>query len=319
MTRNQKQLNLQLPRIFLSYAKEDRNKVSSIYRRLLNERLNPWLDLRDLLPGQDWDNAIVSAIRNARFVLVFLSNQSVNKRGYVQKEIREALDIADKMPEGEVFIIPVRLEECSVPDRLTKWQWIDMFRPNGFGKIIKCLKLHLGEETEASHGKTQSNRIIAPPRDSIIDLLLVNKFRRRGRFMYGRMPSGQMAMSDAVFLEFRDKIPAIFMQLRKQAGNSSKLSQTIVAGIIPPIREYRKKKFLLREIRFMKSLAGVHILITEENLRCAVDSEYLHYILAKYPNGKIYVRGRNVPLIVENGRKPCCALMPMNFSMKDLR
>lgn len=107
MVKKQKQLKLQDPRIFLSYAKEDKDRVASIYRKLLTERLNPWLDVKDLLPGQDWDKEIISAIRRARFVLVFLSNQSINKRGYIQKEIREALDVAEQMPDGEIFILPV--------------------------------------------------------------------------------------------------------------------------------------------------------------------------------------------------------------------
>src|SRR5882762_2613289 len=101
-----RQLNLRPPRIFLSYAKEDKHKVSLIYRRLLAEQMSPWFDVKDLLPGQDWDKAIVEAIRSARFVLVFLSNNSVNKRGYVQTEIREALDTADRIPDGEIVVHP---------------------------------------------------------------------------------------------------------------------------------------------------------------------------------------------------------------------
>jgi hypothetical protein len=139
-------LEPQGPLIFLSYAKEDKDKIKAIYRRLRTEHLNPWLDMANLLPGQEWARAITSAIRSARFVIVFLSNNSVNKRGYVQKEIKEALDIADKMPDGEIFIIPVRLEECTVPERLSKWQWIDIFRPHGFRKIVGMLKKNLSPE-----------------------------------------------------------------------------------------------------------------------------------------------------------------------------
>jgi hypothetical protein len=141
-----KLLEPQGPLIFLSYAKEDKDKVRSVYRRLRVERLNPWLDVADLLPGQDWDNVIVKVIRSARFVLVFLSNNSVSKRGYVQKEIKEALDAADMIPEGEIFIIPVRLEDCPVPERLSRWQWIDLFRPRGLKLIVTTLKGNLSVE-----------------------------------------------------------------------------------------------------------------------------------------------------------------------------
>jgi len=135
-----KLLQPQAPLIFLSYAKEDADKVKAIYKKLRRESLNPWLDIANLLPGQEWDKVILKTIRSARFVIVFLSKNSVNKRGYVQKEIREALDAADMMPEGEIFIIPVRLEECEVPERLAKWHWIDIFRPSGFKKVVGALK-----------------------------------------------------------------------------------------------------------------------------------------------------------------------------------
>jgi hypothetical protein len=142
-------LEQQVPLIFLSYAKEDSSRVRAIYRRLRTEHLNPWLDVADLLPGQEWESAIVSAIRSARFVIVFLSNHSVSKRGYVQKEIREALDAADRVPEGDIYIIPVRLEECPVPERLAKLQWVDVFRHKGLSKLVRALKNNFDGEDVA--------------------------------------------------------------------------------------------------------------------------------------------------------------------------
>lgn len=134
------------PLIFLSYAKEDKARVKRIYQRLTAQRLNVWWDIADLLPGQEWEKVIVNTIKNARCVIVLLSNYSVNKKGYVQKEIRVALEAAEKMPEGEIFIIPVRLDECLVPDGLTKWHWIDGFRPRELNKIILSLKTKFVQE-----------------------------------------------------------------------------------------------------------------------------------------------------------------------------
>lgn len=42
-------------------------------------------------------------------------------------EIRLALDIADEKPDNTIFIIPLRLEDCRVPERLKRWHWIDYF------------------------------------------------------------------------------------------------------------------------------------------------------------------------------------------------
>jgi hypothetical protein len=156
-----KLLEPQSPLIFLSYAKEDKDKVKAIYRKLRTEQLNPWLDVADLMPGQEWDKVIIRTIRNARFVIVFLSKHSVTKRGYVQKEIKEALDAADLLPDGEIFIIPVRLEACVVPERLSKWQWIDIFRPHGFTKIITSLKENLDlTKTDLSRSRINAQLLV---------------------------------------------------------------------------------------------------------------------------------------------------------------
>jgi hypothetical protein len=55
----------------------------------------------------------------------------MTKQGFVQKEIRFALDIADENPPGRIFIIPVRLVDCDVPDCLKKWQWVNLFEDQG--------------------------------------------------------------------------------------------------------------------------------------------------------------------------------------------
>jgi hypothetical protein len=72
-------------------------------------------------------------------VLVCLSDDSLNKRGYIQKEIKFALDAADEMPEGTIFIIPVRLTPCEVPDRLSAWQWVNLFDEYGYDRLARSL------------------------------------------------------------------------------------------------------------------------------------------------------------------------------------
>lgn len=62
--------------------------------------LRPWLDEEDILPGQDWESEIRRAIRKSRYVLVCLSESSVTKSGFIHKEIKQALDIADEQPSG---------------------------------------------------------------------------------------------------------------------------------------------------------------------------------------------------------------------------
>lgn len=116
-----------VPQIFLCHASDDKARVRRLYHRLREAGLSPWLDDEDILPGQDWDREIRNAIRKSDYFLACLSKNSVDKRGYFQKEIRMALDILDEMPEGQVYLIPARLDDCEVPLRLRERQWIDLF------------------------------------------------------------------------------------------------------------------------------------------------------------------------------------------------
>jgi hypothetical protein len=56
------------------------------------EGFEPWLDEEDLLPGQIWADEIPRALKASEFILVFFSRNSVAKRGYVQREMKMALD-----------------------------------------------------------------------------------------------------------------------------------------------------------------------------------------------------------------------------------
>ena len=97
-------------KVFICHSKDDKPKVRKLYRRLINDGFEAWLDEAKLMPGQDWDLEIRKAVRGSDVVLVCLSKSSTTKEGYVQKEMRFALDVADEKPEGTVFLIPVRLE-----------------------------------------------------------------------------------------------------------------------------------------------------------------------------------------------------------------
>ena len=75
--------------IFLCHSSQDKPRVRELHRRLKNDGHVPWLDEEDILPGEKWETAIADAVRLSSIVLVCLSKQSVNKEGFLQKEISE--------------------------------------------------------------------------------------------------------------------------------------------------------------------------------------------------------------------------------------
>ncbi len=125
---------------FLCYADEDKPAVRNLYNKLKSDGVEPWMDEESILVGQDWELEIKKAIRATDVVVICLSNASVLKTGYVQKEIRESLEIAEEKPEGTIFIIPARLDDCDVPERLKPFNWANLFTDTGYGKLIASLK-----------------------------------------------------------------------------------------------------------------------------------------------------------------------------------
>lgn len=115
-------------RVFLCHSSNDKPAVRELYQKLRAEPwIDPWLDEKKLLPGQDWDLSIEKAVEDSHAVLVCVSNDSVTKEGYIQKELRFVLDIALTKPEEEIFVIPLRLENCQPPRRLRAFHYVDYF------------------------------------------------------------------------------------------------------------------------------------------------------------------------------------------------
>jgi len=125
-------------KVFLCHAHADRDPVRTLHARLTKDGVDAWFDKANLLPGQDWELEIRKAVRAADVVIVCLSKQ-FNQAGFRQKEVRLALDTAMEKPEGEIFIIPARLEECDTLESLRKWHWVDLFDDNGYEMLMRAL------------------------------------------------------------------------------------------------------------------------------------------------------------------------------------
>jgi hypothetical protein len=133
-------------RVFLCHASQDKPVVRELYQRLNAEGwIDPWLDEEKLLPGQNWDLEIEKAVEAADAVIVFLSNNSVTKEGYIQKELRKIIHVAEEKPDGTIFIIPVRLSDCPLPQRFNTWQYENYFPQEkaivAYKRIRKSLSL----------------------------------------------------------------------------------------------------------------------------------------------------------------------------------
>ena len=131
------------PKVFLAYVEEDLATVRRLADALQSAGLNPWLDKRKLLPGQNWPRSIQQAIEVSDFFVPCFSRRSTYKRGTFQSELRYALDCAAEVPLDETFIVPLRLEACEVPKPVSEClQYVDLYPDwdKGLKRIVASMK-----------------------------------------------------------------------------------------------------------------------------------------------------------------------------------
>ena len=137
--------------IFLAHASEDKKEVRKLYELLKQRGYHPWLDEKDLIAGQNWRTEIPKAIDNSDFVLLCLSQESVIKQGYLQKEFRLALNKYTEKPPETIFLIPLKFNDCKVPDlqqpelgvNLRDIQWLNYWEADGFEKLVRAIEHQL--------------------------------------------------------------------------------------------------------------------------------------------------------------------------------
>ena len=108
----------------------------------MNDGVNTWLDSKKLQPGQDWQSEIRNALLKCDVVIVCLSQGFNKQQGYRHEELKLALEKANFLPDNEIFIIPVRLEKCDMPESLRHLHRVDLFKPGGYKKLLRSLQEH---------------------------------------------------------------------------------------------------------------------------------------------------------------------------------
>jgi hypothetical protein len=135
--------------VFISYAREDSAEAQRLYRDLKNAGAKPWMDKEEIRAGENWKLAISKAIKNNRFFVPLFSSKSVTKVGYVNRELRYALEALDNYPEKDIYIIPVRLDNCEIPfEKLENRDYADLFPDwnNGIKRIFKSMGIEIVEQ-----------------------------------------------------------------------------------------------------------------------------------------------------------------------------
>ncbi len=128
--------------VFVAYAFEDEEHAKTLHSALKRHGFTPWLDRENLMPGQNWPRAIERAIDSSDFFIACLSRRSIIKRGHFQSELRYALELARELPLDDIFVLPVRLDDCDVPRSLNRGtHTVDLFPhwDRGMRRILRTI------------------------------------------------------------------------------------------------------------------------------------------------------------------------------------
>jgi serine/threonine protein kinase len=95
--------------LFVSYAREDQNKIRALTRLLHQQGHEAWLDTSRTVAGRDWSTQVIEAIKGARALLLMISEESMRSVS-VRKEVLYA-------ESEQIAVIPVLVEPvAALPD-----------------------------------------------------------------------------------------------------------------------------------------------------------------------------------------------------------
>ena len=101
--------------VFLSYCRENQAEVQRLRNDLVAGGENVWWD-QDIRAGKAWEQDIHTAIQDAYAFVLCLSKESAARvLAGIYPEVREAIALCRQFSPGNVFLIPVRLSECTIP------------------------------------------------------------------------------------------------------------------------------------------------------------------------------------------------------------
>jgi len=132
--------------VFVSYATADRKQALSVCKAIERRGLTCWISTRDVQPGENYQEAIVRALRGARAVVLVFSAAANDS-----DEIKKELSLASRY---KISVIALRIEDVEPSDafayELSTRQWIDAF--GGLDKSIDALVSRIGQIAQTKRG-----------------------------------------------------------------------------------------------------------------------------------------------------------------------
>jgi hypothetical protein len=150
--------------VFISYVREDTERVDRLQRILEVAGITVWRDTDSLWPGQDWKIEIRKAISTGSLVFIacFSEHSGQRESSYQNEELILAVDLIRRRPPGLVWFIPVRFSNCKLPEfelgpgrTLDALQRVDLFGDfwdEGASRLVAAVHRILGSPSVVTPG-----------------------------------------------------------------------------------------------------------------------------------------------------------------------
>ncbi|MFH0981569.1 MAG: toll/interleukin-1 receptor domain-containing protein [Planctomycetota bacterium] len=139
------------PAVFICYCKKDYQQATDLYDYLVAAGANPWLDRKDLVLGDNWEDEIKKAVTTADVFVVCLRS-GFDEIGFRQKEVRWAKEALKLRPPGRGFIVPFMLEACGLPEWCKPLHaGADLSKPTHMAEVARAIEKHCGTALKRSY------------------------------------------------------------------------------------------------------------------------------------------------------------------------
>jgi hypothetical protein len=271
--------------------------------------LDPWLDEEKISLGQHWTTIIEDALDAADCVIIFLSKNSIQKEGFLQRELNYAWEVSLKKPKEVIFLIPFRLDDCEVPRDLRARQWGDYFgekKEKTYDVLLRSLKerydqiLLIEAKKRVDYEKQPDKQIVItqdkkPSHESIIDTT-----NKKNSPRSGLLPDFRVRQRDYL-LEISRALTQE-LDLEKLLARTLRVSIEMLAGQAGVIILRQPEGWNISASHGVATafLDYLKPLLAEENVR-ELEVAELNRMLKEltYTASKGLLNGTNLPLVIQ--------------------
>lgn len=104
--------------VFISYASDTRPLAEQLTKELENQGIDPWVDFKDLHPGQRWNDELQRAVEQAQCFLILVGPDS---RATPWQESEWGAALARTWVDKEKRLLPVVFGTGPLPPFLRNW------------------------------------------------------------------------------------------------------------------------------------------------------------------------------------------------------